>query len=682
MNQDHCQGQAIEPTPQDGHAGRHAQSSFPRADRYGRHRRLTVRQMIDWACRALLGTLPWRCRVAITLVALWTPDPTWALVIYRFGGEDLPPPTEVDGPGVRFVQQGWEQVAEDAGGRTFDVEVGRERIAALKRDPNVNIAPSVEDEGGIHWHVGWTGAVWDGDEGTAWTAEPYQCATTLGYNQSCVDEFGSLGAASIIFGTPRRIDRIRLISGLADPGRIVQSLRVSTSLELPRLPVVRGNPIQPQTTWVVEVHDNREQVLEVPLPPSGESRFLQVVLQEHVTPWDVHEIEIYAKGYVRHSTYVSNVVDLGRPMAVGELRWSGSRGERAVVQIQTRSGLDDDPVRHWRSTGRGQEKVEVSRSAYADLGIGERAGTRDDQQNWSTWSSYPFADSLGVPVASPSPRRYFQIRVDFLPQDDDGGQLRHLEFSASPPMATALVGEVWPVEARTGEVTTFTYVLRPTIAVDDPGFDRLELQSQAVLGTVHGLWVADESVPNPVVVADSHRVVLRLPRLGAADSGAPVEVVFEARVLRYGDRFEARVWDSAQPQEVRQGVVAGDATGDHEGNRVSVATSLVQSSLLALRVSPGVVTPNGDGVNDVARLEYDILEVTGQASVRAEVWDLAGRRVRLLLVGAQGAGQYRRSWDGRDGAGRLVPPGIYLIRVVVETDAKHIERTRVLHVVY
>jgi flagellar hook assembly protein FlgD len=94
------------------------------------------------------------------------------------------------------------------------------------------------------------------------------------------------------------------------------------------------------------------------------------------------------------------------------------------------------------------------------------------------------------------------------------------------------------------------------------------------------------------------------------------------------------------------------------------------------------MTPNGDGVNDVARLEYGILEITGKASVRAEVMDLVGRRLRLLLKGAQGTGQYHLSWDGRDGAGRLVPPGAFLIRVSAQTDVGHAERTRVLYVVY
>ena len=94
------------------------------------------------------------------------------------------------------------------------------------------------------------------------------------------------------------------------------------------------------------------------------------------------------------------------------------------------------------------------------------------------------------------------------------------------------------------------------------------------------------------------------------------------------------------------------------------------------------MTPNGDGRNDVARLIYDIFEITGVASLHVEVWDLAGRRVRLLYEGADGIGVYERGWDGRDDAGRLMPPGVYLGRVSMETDTEHVEDTRVVHLVY
>lgn len=51
------------------------------------------------------------------------------------------------------------------------------------------------------------------------------------------------------------------------------------------------------------------------------------------------------------------------------------------------------------------------------------------------------------------------------------------------------------------------------------------------------------------------------------------------------------------------------------------------------------------------------------ASVRAEVFDLAGRAVRLLAEGSQQAGEGRLHWDGRDAVGRRLPAGLYLLRL-------------------
>lgn len=45
------------------------------------------------------------------------------------------------------------------------------------------------------------------------------------------------------------------------------------------------------------------------------------------------------------------------------------------------------------------------------------------------------------------------------------------------------------------------------------------------------------------------------------------------------------------------------------------------------------------------------------------VYDLAGRRVATLVDGAVDAGPSSMDWDGRDGAGRAVPSGVYLVRL-------------------
>lgn len=54
--------------------------------------------------------------------------------------------------------------------------------------------------------------------------------------------------------------------------------------------------------------------------------------------------------------------------------------------------------------------------------------------------------------------------------------------------------------------------------------------------------------------------------------------------------------------------------------------------------------------------------------VKVEIRDLAGRRVRAVLVGSLASGEHEVRWDGRDDAGRVVPAGTYF--AVVRTDSQ------------
>jgi hypothetical protein len=49
--------------------------------------------------------------------------------------------------------------------------------------------------------------------------------------------------------------------------------------------------------------------------------------------------------------------------------------------------------------------------------------------------------------------------------------------------------------------------------------------------------------------------------------------------------------------------------------------------------------------------------------VRAAVYDLAGRELRVLHEGALDAGAQELVWQGRDGRGRALPTGVYLVRI-------------------
>ena len=257
-----------------------------------------------------------------------------------------------------------------------------------------------------------------------------------------------------------------------------------------------------------------------------------------------------------------------------------------------------------------------------------------------------------------------------------------VELRASEPVATNLVGEVWPVEAKVGQQSSFTYALRPTIYPGDVGFDLLEIETSSIISAVEAVRIGDAPVTFTVEAEEPHRLAVSFPRLQEQDSGTLVEVDFAAQVLRYGAIFAAQVSDSDQPLEVPQGVNPGDATAKYEGNRVSVATAAQEQRMLQVRVEPTIFTPNGDDRNDEIGIFYHILEITGRSQVAVEVWDLSGHRVRQVYSGADGIGEYERAWDGRDETGGLVPPGIYLYRVSVDADREKVEKTGVLYATY
>jgi hypothetical protein len=88
----------------------------------------------------------------------------------------------------------------------------------------------------------------------------------------------------------------------------------------------------------------------------------------------------------------------------------------------------------------------------------------------------------------------------------------------------------------------------------------------------------------------------------------------------------------------------------------------------------GVAPPGGPGSATVAlgRPEPNparatvrlLFELAGPGAARVEVFDPAGRRVRLLADGTFGVGATPLVWDLADGSGRRVAAGVYLVRAV------------------
>ena len=608
--------------------------------------------------------VPFLLLVALALL----PGIAHSVTIYRFGGEDLPRPPEVGKPGVVFRQLPWTRLGETGS----QIRIRADQAITPFQHTRFTPLPLLD------LNLPRLAPLFDRNEDNCdilYRIAGYLC----GRRSSCRGVYGQHGTINIALDDRVVVDRIRIVSG----GCFGSGVLPDFGLFLSPDPV---DLIQPQTPFTVEVRGNQKAVLDVTgFPENQRSGGIQLAVAEHDNPVKIREIEVFATGPASESVYTSAVIDFGRPAAWGGLRWSlrGKAGSRAL--LATRAGqAGDDILRYWMYTGIGDQRVVVSRDEYEAVRSTLRAGTTYNYDSWTVWSAQAdLADPASRPPLPASPLRAFQIQVEFRTDGQEASALEFLEFRASVPAVSRVVGELDPIQVEPGALTDFTYTLRPRVEPTDAGFDRIEIAALAAeFDTLLGVRIDDVEVPYAVDSFDEERFVVEVPRVTVDQADAPVEVHFRARALRYGAAFAGHLFDGERPHDVAQPVIPGDAVDEVFSDRLWIETSIAVKSALAAAALPPAITPNGDGVNDETRISYDLFETTGPVPVAVGIYDLAGRRMRALHRGREPIGHYELRWDGRDDTGRLVAPGIYLFRAAVEVGDRDFEHLGVLHVAY
>jgi len=635
-----------------------------------------------------------------------------ALTIYRIGGESLPLP-EIDAD-YEFVQRAWSDVDKGSDGLIELVAVDPDHIQPMRLDPTVNIAPQIYGlDGGtvyvMHSHTGWTESledddvfVFDGDPNTAYLGDGHWPWGSIFFSGGAFED--RWGLSNWIYtkvwlfdlGGLFNLDRIRFFPREKFVSkRFVQRFRIGVSDGDPLKDGTRQHAIRHRGFFydfdiVHDVKENSSGVVELDLPSEPIQRLLFDAPENSSGIWELAEFEIYGYGFANQATYRSNIIDLGGAVSLGDLIWSGNKEQEAEVELRMRSGDSAEPNNYWRFTFRGDEKSPfdvqgqpLTRKTYAKLNKGEKAGITYDTRNWGSWSpAYDFDAEVGVMQAD-KPRRYVQFNADFRSIGDQGGQLDYLQFSVSdPPIATQVMAEITPGAVRAGQSTAFVYTLRPVFNARDLGFDSIAIDTPSRPGSIDAVRIDGEDVSFELRRIDDRGFELGIPRIATTRTGDRIEVEFHAEVFQFGTLFSGQVFDSEKPYEVRQSLTAGDANPLVDGDRLSVdLLELGQQSIKALRIEPALFTPNGDGINDLVRVEYDLLNVKA-VPVAIEIFDLVGRKVGSIDGGKRESGRFRATWDGRDHNGKLLAAGIYMMRLVVETDQQKGVAQRVVGVAY
>lgn len=383
------------------------------------------------------------------------------------------------------------------------------------------------------------------------------------------------------------------------------------------------------------------------------------------------EIQVFGEGYPLEVRMTSPLIDLGGSKKVDVLNWQASTPPGTEVQIRSRSGDDLKEQIIFRDKN-GKEITQKKWEKLISSFRGPVDTTEVIGEGWSPWSRI-YAHS-GSAFLSPSPRQYLELEARLTTQNPQAAaSLDWLSVAYSQPLADKVVGEVWPAQVQPGAWTDFAYYLRAQGST--AGFDQVVLQTSVPLRFGSARLAGTEV--EAVVDSGGGGLRVQLPR--TVRRGELVELRFGGAVYLDATRVEAFVADSRQ--QGRQQVEAGDADQQVDSQTDIVRLPVGEGLLANIALGSAVLTPNGDGINDQVHLGFDLVNVLEARPLRLRLFDLSGRLVRRVeALGAAGVQQLQ--WDGTDARGARVPPGIYLLHLEVQGDARSENISRVVQVVY
>ena len=375
------------------------------------------------------------------------------------------------------------------------------------------------------------------------------------------------------------------------------------------------------STWIETSADGG------PLPVLG--RFVRLRLTREDPPnWvSIGEVEVFGEGFRAEGTFESVVFDAGQPVNFGKVRFAGQTPPGTRLRVQFRTSADGEAWPEWHRV--------------------------------VAWDLAEVGD--GVALTEPEPARFLQYRAVMETRDPlSAPRLMQVAVAFGEQLfARAVAGAIAPLRPVLGEETAFTYTLDVEIGLEDLGFDRVHIGLPGVVQQVRFDGVV---LPEDAYEAgwDDEGLWLVLGAEHHVSRSGRLEVEFASVLLRptLAVRAAVALGDGADWQYVRP--VAEEAS-------TLVGAGVVSRALPRTGVS---VRPNPfNAASGAAQIQIDLAKVQHPQALTVALYDLAGRKRRVLWDGEPAAaGRKRLAWDGRDDSGRLVAPGHYLLRVEIDAD--------------
>ena len=185
------------------------------------------------------------------------------------------------------------------------------------------------------------------------------------------------------------------------------------------------------------------------------------------------EIQVYGEGYPLAVRLRSPLIDLGGGKNLNSLEWQAQTPLGTHIEIRSRTG-NEVVEQHTFYDKNGKEVTQRRYDKLIPSFKGRIDTTRIAGADWSPWSNIYSAS--GDAFQSPSPRRFMELDVRLV--SDSPTQAAHFDWLAvnfSDPLASEVVGEVFPLQVAPGQETLFSYFLRPATTRD--GFDQIAIEA-------------------------------------------------------------------------------------------------------------------------------------------------------------------------------------------------------------
>ena len=346
----------------------------------------------------------------------------------------------------------------------------------------------------------------------------------------------------------------------------------------------------------------------------------------------ISEMEVYGVGYLAVGFLKSKIKDMGRPVNWARASWNADTPEGTGVHVQFRTGISSDTTL---------------------------------TSAWSDWSSY--IGTSGSFFLSSEPRRFLQYRIMLTTVSTNTPRLRSFSLQYDTLLVCgSATARLSPISTPVMKQLTLTYEATAQVTAAHAGIDTLVIQTGIPL-EVTGVTVNNVPASHSVTFIPGE-VHIGFGTTIAATSTIRASLKLTPYLLShtFPSYFVSNrtPWN---PQWIDPAIVNGQV------GWTLTTIGVPDQVAMNLTADPNPFTPNGDGKNDVTHFSFFVANLTNPRPVRLKVYDLSGRKVKTILDVATTAQAYVEqnaiAWDGRDDNGRLLPPGVYLYQLTVDTDA-------------